>query len=247
MIIILTPGKVGSKSVFESLCSNESLKGYKTCNCIKTKESIYHLHSIAKDLPAYWTNEHDKLGHQIAQLYHGQNEINWKFIMGIRDPISTLISAYYENEYSKKGPLEYSDNEFLLRHTSWMQNFIESVYKTELGINLYEQPFDKEKGYSIVDQGRTSTLVYRLDKLDLIFQDAIEQFLSISNVTLLKNNVTIQKNLKYNGTSIKDSYETSKRNFKLPKEQIIKIYNHESVRHFFDEEEIDYFIEKWSL
>jgi len=246
MIIILTPGKVGSTSVLESLCSSEFSKGYKTCYSI-TEEPIYHLHSIAKELPADWKNEHDKLGNKIAQLYHGQNEINWKFIMGVRDPIVTLISAYYQNQYSKKGPLlECMDNDFLPIHMSWMQNFISSVYKTELGINLYEQPFDKEKGYSIFNQGKTSTLIYRLDKLGLIFQEAIEKFLNISNVTLLKTHVTIEKNLNYNGTSIKDSYEIAKRNFKLPKERVIEIYNHESVRHFFTEEEIARFIEKWS-
>lgn len=235
MIIVLTPGKVGSTAVSESLRLNGSLG------------EIYHLHSFFKELPADCVHDLDKLGHQVAKLYHSQNEINWKFILGVRDPVATLISAYYENKYISTGPLLEHD-EFIPRHMSWMQNFIEFFYEKELGINLYQQSFDKEKGYSIVDQGKTSTLIYRLDKLSLIFQDAIEQFLKVPNVKLVKetSNSTIDKNLTYNGVSIKDSYEITIKNFKFPKQQLMEIYKHKSVQHFFNEEEIKLFIEKWS-
>lgn len=243
VIVFLSYGKVGSTAVCRSL---EHLK-----NPADRPTPVYHIHTFNGELPAHSRLE-ELLPHKISAKalrevfdVHRDN-LNWRFINGVRDPISMLISAYFENLFELRGAptidmiRNYSNSFF-----DWLQNHNDREYRDRVGINIYSEPFDHKLGYSIVRKKNISALTYRIDKLTSIFPEAMEQFLNIPNLALKKANQGIEKAIIKNGISYSESYRAMIESFSFSSDRLDIILNHHSVTHFFTRQEIADIKQRW--
>ncbi|MBV5329424.1 MAG: hypothetical protein JZU65_17670 [Chlorobium sp.] len=98
------------------------------------------------------------------------------FISGVRDPLERVFSGMFQSANDPKSSLtlkllsdlsaasleelrpKISTN--LERVLNW---FDHGYY---VGLNVYDYPFDKELGYSIIKSGNVTVFLYRLDSLD---------------------------------------------------------------------------------
>lgn len=101
VVVILTYGKVGSKTIRKSL--NE-IK-----NSDNNKNLLYHIHSMNEVLSSNAV-PNEISGHELRKVFKKSKfNLKWKFIIGIRKLISHAISLYYESHYKQNGPFNFND------------------------------------------------------------------------------------------------------------------------------------------
>ncbi len=252
-ILVYQMGKVGSVTVFYSL------RHY-------LDQPIYHVHRLN---PEYMLvameyrfryaiddrlKEYNRL--EITEMLYLRNQIKmgidhrWKIITLVRDPLERNISAFFhEIEYWNFSP-DFSNgsidvNEvlglFLKKHEfhdmplEWFDLEMKSVFH----IDVYDSEFPKERGYHIYHGDNVDLLLIRLENLSSCGEQVISQFLNIEGFKLKNENVA-------NNKDYGEAYKKFKKDVKLPGDYIDKIYSSKYARHFYTDEEIHMFRNKWN-
>lgn len=145
-----------------------------------------------------------------------------------------MESIIYEEERRAEGTYGYQ-----LEHRTpfLIQSWFDDTLKAEFGIDLYQYPFDREKGYSIYKIGKYEVLVYQVEKMDM-FYDIFREFIGNPNLEFKKEN---DGGLKW----YKESYSELKKNVALEKEYVEKTYSGKMMQHFYSKEDIEKFRKKW--
>ena len=105
-------------------------------------------------------------------------------------------------------------------------------------VDLYSFPFNKEKGYSIIDSGRYEVFVFQIEKLEQV-KNELFQWLGVLPDTMLPRENAGENRL------FGDLYKQAKDKIAFSEEYYTKCYNEEYVRHFYSQEDIDCFRRKW--
>lgn len=119
-----------------------------------------------------------------------------------------------------------------------IQDFFQENFEKYNHINVYNYPFDKKRGYSIIQDKDTEIFVYQLEKLNDIRKE-LGEFLEIENLELINDNVGEEK-------WYASAYKQALKGLKLSREYFEYCYNSELVRHFYSEEDIHRFRKRWS-
>jgi hypothetical protein len=107
-------------------------------------------------------------------------------------------------------------------------------------LDVYEHPFDTEKGFSIIRHGNIDLLILRLEDLNRNFSAAFSHFLPLdSPIELVKSNVRSEQK---RGST----YEQVRQELKVRESICRKVYASKYARHFYSAAEIDRFIQRWS-
>lgn len=111
-------------------------------------------------------------------------------------------------------------------------------FREILGINVYDYPFDREKGYSMIEKDGISLLLLKMEKLDDL-ERVIGDFIGAGEFKLIRANTAGGKKYKY-------AYENYLENVKIP----FHFYEHyysdnQYMDHFYSEEEKMGFYQKW--
>jgi len=182
------------------------------------------------------------------------NVVPWKIITLVRDPIMREISDFFFSFH--KHPELVDKKEHLLNEASlkvlknqltqrfknprnWILEWFDKEMKEVFGVDVYQFPFDHEKGYTFIHSNNISILIFKLKKLDQSFSDAIFEFLNKKDLKLIKRNVAEQKFY----------YETHQyvlRNITLDNDFCSRIYNSRYAKHFYTDSELKNFMLKWS-
>lgn len=191
---------------------------------------------------------------EISALYHVCSKINDKlfdkFILnGInkKDYLETLfldgcnVQHIYDEYYI---PMKYNQymasssdkHDYMKEKNSLMQTFIYRL-KENIGIDITEQPFDKEKGYSIIKKDNVEVFVYQLEKMNDCVKELAE-FVGGNFTKLEIGNVAADK-------WIADSYKQAQKEIKIPKENLEKWLSEPFIQHFYSEEDIQKFKLRW--
>lgn len=187
-----------------------------------------------------------------------------KIITGVRDPIGQNLSLLYQfvtvlhNVYEDlflplATPLlhqetpqtlfdtlmdflgytnEENKNEMVHPH---VQGFVSEFQKNIL--DIMKEPFDKEKGYSIIKEGNLEVFVYQLEKLNLA-GPALAEFVGGNVSEIKKENAAANK-------WIAESYEEAKKELRFSKEYFDKCYDEPYIKHFYSDEDIEKMKNKW--
>jgi hypothetical protein len=248
-IIILTPGKVGSSSVYYTLKKKLSNQVFHIHNLSEQgiKNSIdYHINSNRRSIPLHLIIS--KFLRKKLTNYSGELFV----ITIIREPISREISAFFQNTELYKDILENKNLEIdltmakeLLYHRLGLnicqdlKDWFDLEIFNNFQIDVFKNTFDREKKYVISNNENYHHLLLKTEDLDAIFPGAIMEFLNLKEPMLLrKANVGDQKHYA-------DIYKKVKKNIKLKPQIINQIVNSTFFQHFYSEDKQSV-IDKWS-
>jgi hypothetical protein len=155
-------GRVGSKSIESALYA----AGHANL--------VPHLH---------WPNE---LMYSYPDSFYSYDEIvNLQpdrkkiFVSGVRDPVDRVISGLFNSISESRSTMserllfdllerpQLEIDFFFEKHVDPIVNWFGHDYFS--GLDVYEQPFDKEAGYSIIRKGGKTVFIYRFDRLPHIW------------------------------------------------------------------------------
>lgn len=218
IILVYQPGKVASKSIYRSI------RNY--------NRNVLHCHSL------------NDIESAEGDLYKLLNIKSAKVICLVRDPIARTIAAMWQNVseiemYSAEVDFEEIENYFFpdgfwMHEFSWLDSEIKKFFK----IDVFQYPFDKKKGYSIIKKGNIELLMIKMESLNKL-KGVIGDFLNIEQFDLVKENVGEEKLYRF-------AYQEYKKEFHLSKEVLENIYKkNEQIKYFYSEQERNDMYTKW--
>lgn len=168
----------------------------------------------------------------------------------VRDPIAVDLSTifqwmgtgyidrYFEKELkSGKDFLEAVLN-FMLKIQNRLFDWFEEELKEVCGIDVFGHSFDREKGYSIIEECGVKILLIKTEKLSQM-TGVIREFTGNYQFRLLNTNIGQNKEYAH-------IYEKVKSALVLPDEYIDFYYKGNSqMNHFYTEKEQEYLRKKW--
>lgn len=218
IILIYQPAKVGSSSVYKSIKNHN--------------RNALHCHTLLE------------VGDSSDDLYRLLNLKSGKIISLVRDPVARRISEMWQGiVYTQRYDVGvnfsgvekwYFDGEFWNSEFDWFYQEMKTVFK----IDVYEHPFDQEKGYSLIKQGNIELLLIKMEKLNEL-EDVIGEFLDIEGFRLSSENIGTRKAYRY-------AFQSYKKNFTISQGKLEEIYKkNEYVKHFYSEQERNELYGKW--
>jgi hypothetical protein len=248
-VLVCHPGKVGSTSIYFGLKKN----GLR----IFTNGTFYGKFVSGYVLPG----DKDKYGDELNRL----KQLRLKIIVGVREPISRDISAFFqtytEDNKVARGDWLFETGDFqemfkiFMKHIlrddicktidmyvgTWRNEFmwLKTDFYKLFDIDVYEYPFNREKGYQIIQKGNKDIFIYKMEYLDLL-SDEIYRFATDKNegTLLCENNGSVKW---YNL-----AYKKFKQDVVLDKEYVDYYYkDNPMMDHFYTEEEKKCFLDKW--
>ncbi len=254
-IIVFQPGKVGSSSVQASLENMHRELGISV--------PIYHAHVLAnidKRIQYITQNRKAPIGSlkkleeskALREKIKNYPEQTWNIINLVREPVAMKISAFFQilHEYIpdwesrlKHGKLSMEELDDILYHkqelgTSGLESWYDSQIKPLWSIDVFEQPFSREKGYEIYHFKNINLIIIRLEDLNRVAEQAFDEFLGIKDFKIINVNVGEDK-----------PYAALYQQFKqrpLPDAYVDAIYKTRFARHFYTDSEIEQFRNKWT-
>ena len=226
-VLALGAAKVGTTSIYDSLRAAG----------IPTR----HLHSI--------------IGEKIIETLKNLPK-KVKIITGVREPLSRDLSFFFQIEtsfdrYIYRGSFEdrlknsvynaHRSSKYLLNEDPSPYGlefgWFDKEFKENFGLDIFEQPFDKEKGYTIYQYGNLEVFLYRLENLKSL-EGELQDFLGRKDFKLLHTNNGAEKNISY-------IYKEVKAKYKFSKAQIQIYYDdNERMDYFYTKEEQEAFLKK---
>lgn len=252
-VIVFQMGKVGSTAIVDELRMRSP------------DTPVFHVHFLSNA-------GIDDAKNRLAQLMRGHNANEWclyesdfvrnyldehlsdrtiKIVTLVREPISRNISSYFYNiqKYVPKfNSNRFNDASYMseLLH-KYLEVFVEHDYvlewfdtefKSVFEMDLLKSEFDIEKGYSIIKDNGIEVLVLKLEKLKENASIAFREFMGIEDFRLKKVNTSGEQ-------PYYDIYKSFLGNINLPADYIDKMYESAYMKHFYGEEEIIQFRQRW--
>ena len=242
LIIVYQMGKVGSRSVVDSL----RMRGVKP---------VFHVHRMVPSNIERIKNGFQKrnippLDEKIGRMLYKKiqkGKRKAKIITLVREPLSRNISAFFENLQVYIG-LDHKDTDYPLKklidifikeysHEVPLQWF-DSELKKATGIDVYDYPFPKHEGYMTIEKKNIELLIVKLEISDPLKQKVIADFLHLDNFQLVSQN--IGKDKTYSNT-----YMQFKKTINLSSSYIKKMLSSKYATHFYSEKDISRLWGKW--
>jgi hypothetical protein len=259
-LIVHQMGKVGSSTVVATLEQYAERYQVFQTHLFGNK---YWRRAVALQRKASRDHRHLRLDdHLLASRYLAKQLARpkagapWTVITMVRDPVARNISeffqsfdVYFSEEAAREGgdALNQMETERLrrsflegfgrFRHErarTWFQTHLEPFF----GVDIYDTPFDKDRGYSILESKSCRLLVLRTEDLNRVLESALEEFLGVAVTKQVERNISSAK-------PYSAAYRAFKQGLRLPDAYIDRIYDSNYVRHFYTPDEIEAFKSRW--
>ena len=176
--------------------------------------------------------------HEFHELLSAFSERQIRIISGIREPIEGKISGMWQNIHL---PFIHNDKvlgtviseNFALEYEEWLEDEMNAAF----GLDVFAEPFDKQKGYTIVSKNNVSLFLYRIDFLSSLEKE-IGDFVGIGNFKLLQSNLA-------EGKAYNMAYHSFLDEVRIQREVYEGIMNSRYMKHFYTEEECLDYQKKW--
>lgn len=157
-----------------------------------------------------------------------------RIITGIWQPIECMVSAMWQ---TVQFPFRQNDicfdnvfnGEFDFFMETWLREQLEAVF----GIDVFDYPFDKNKGYTIIKKDNISVFLYRLDFLSSL-EDEKGQFTGVENFKVVCDNIAANKEYVL-------AYHSFLEEVRLSGDFLEKVCNSKVMTHFYTIEEQDHY------
>lgn len=253
-IIVLQPGKVGSRTVETSL--------KETYKSLGLHAEIYHAHALnklderEKFIVKTRKNPKDsievfKKWKQLKENIESDASKKWHIVNLVRDPVAMKVSALFTTLYQHMpdwkarmkantlsmndlDELLYSKEEFRFKGLDrWYDDQIKALWE----IDVYNTLFPSQNGFQIYHAANVSLLVIRLEDLNYVAVSAFKQFLNIPEFHLMSVNIGDKK-----------PYSKLYKEFRsrpLREKYVDEAYSSRYANHFYTRDELDAFRRKW--
>ncbi len=176
-----------------------------------------------------------------------QKDQPMRFVTLVRDPVARNLSIFFQ-AYEYHAGANYKDSELSvdelidrffdgLLHELPLEWF-DKEFKATTGIDVYSYPFDHEKGYTIIKEGRFDLLILKVETSDEAKASGLGEFFEIPDFTLYHHNIGDNK-------EYADTYKKFKNRLELPTEYINHMYQSKYIQHFYTEAEQTDFRKHW--
>lgn len=206
---------------------------------------------------------HKKLWRQIVDE---RKKKSLKIMMAVREPLARDYSAFWQGfskgiEIAMEVP--FLSNNFQKMYESYLEilskgrkymlaemgdvlpyvwhdefEWFDEQIKEYLDIDIFQYPFDKEKGYTIIKKGTIEVFLYKTEKLDGLL-DEINSFVGIDGISKIDDNISSQK---WYGLA----YSQFRKEVRLPRKYVEHYYQgNAKMDYFYSQEEKEKFLDKW--
>ena len=236
-LIILTPGKVGSSSIYYTL--KKKLK----------RQNVFHIHFLSKKGIKKAKKNHLSSDRKSLPLHLIISELllkelkkfnkQIKVITVIREPVSRTVSSFFQNLDFYKNSIEDSnlsinESEAIAILEKKISNSVDDITRwlkfeieDNFNVNLYEKAFSKKK-YVIIKNQKIDLLFLKMEDLNDVFTNSTKEFFNLKKGFILKNYNEGKK--KY----YSKQYEILKRSIKTDKAILKKIKSSKYYTHFYE-------------
>jgi hypothetical protein len=248
-ILVYQMGKVGSRSVYESLRQ------------LELNVPVYHLHIlnyfevVEKGLTdlygaGAYTNTMLKQAKRLRAEIDKNPDRRLNIISLTRTPVTQEISAFFHrldahfpdyetrsqniSAFAAEVAAYFATNTFSDISANWFDLQVRQVF----GLDVYATPFPRERGYVILEQGNLRMLVLRMEDLNRCATTALEEFLGIPDFRLTNSNVAESK-------PYGKIYQETMRRLQLSPEYIQHKHSTRYARHFYSPEELAASVARW--
>jgi len=263
-IVVHNMAKVGSKTIARSLKAFDPFAEIYQTHYLSEKGLIRAEERMGMLPNKFWA--HIDENRRLSRRIHFDYEVKkWQVITLVRDPVERNISYFFHClEYL----LPAAADEFYagrMTTTKLTDLFLENLnensplhfvfpphmwFEAEMfpvfNIDVFSVPFPKEKGYKIYQGEKAKLLLIRLESLGDCAAEAFYSFLDISRFKIVNENTSAQrqKNRKFPYYSLYDEF---KEKIIFPRKYLDEIYGSRLVKHFYSDDEIAAFKQKWRL
>ncbi|GGF26143.1 hypothetical protein GCM10010954_26410 [Halobacillus andaensis] len=175
-----------------------------------------------------------------------------KIISIVREPVSRNLSMYFQafhvplmdinsstdNRQESNTNLQAFRNDFFNKFNHhYGVNWFDDEFKKTWGIDIYEYPFHKEEGYTVIEKGNVEVLLLKMEKLN-DSEEVIRDFLEMEEFTLKNENMGDKK-------WYQSVYREFKQNIEPSEEYLDDLYRSKYMDHFYTKEETEAFMAKY--
>lgn len=251
-VYILQMGRVGSVSVFTAVTA-----AYQE---IALDVPVYHKHYISSfdliverilaDLsdPSFALQFDRQLRNTFLNDVQSGQPV--KIISLVRDPVARNVSTFFyafpqfvpdwkEREAqnllsaSTLNAIFESKRQFIQTALNWFDEQI----KDTIGLDVYAIPFDTTRGWQVYRKANVELLLLRMEDLHRTGEEALRSFLHLPHLKMVKVNTGEER----------EAYELYRRFLTHPisQEYLEMTYATKLARHFYSNQEIEQFIQRW--
>lgn len=171
-----------------------------------------------------------------------------KLITILRDPVSRKKSVFFQNLVkspysfsfdSRADALSATPQELMERYLSWSNGYSEATtwydlhFKNQTNIDVYDHPFDVEKGWQIIKTGNVEILILRFEDINRNYLTALNQYVCPTKpyARLRSGNVSSEK---WYGERLKAFNKL----LTYDPEELDSVYSSRYMLHFYSPDEI---------
>lgn len=253
-VLVYQMGKVGSSTVVATLRAAEIDHPVRYVHFMSARGLLDELRDYRR-AGQLWSQRaaHAYTGLGLAARFRLHAPERCLVVTGVREPIGRAISSFFQTAGYRHPELCDGDVpapdaalDFLHDHVRRGDRLVESTYRwldrelaVSLGVDLYDHPFDRERGASIVASGDVRLLVYRAEDLAEQLPEALGELLGTDPVPLISRNVGTDKDYA-------DSYRRVRRGLRLSEARLRSLYDHRFMAHFYGADRTGRLVERWS-
>lgn len=244
-VLIHTYGKVGSTAIHNQIAQLPGFDSFQTH--FISEEGVAEAGRLHRDHDS--DPIHLQLGDRLRDELRRHPDKEVRMITLVRDPVARAVSDLFENpnllvetgdlrSMSLEQVVEIAA-EHLRRSVEYTEKWFDRELSGLLGFDFFAKPFDKEAGFSIVQEGRFSLLAGKLELLSKNGGRYLGAFLD------RESELDIPTRRARSATGEASLYRQVRANLRLPAEVLNEVYESRVPRHFYTGEEIAEFREAW--
>jgi hypothetical protein len=222
-------GKVGSDSIYNTL---------KECGM----RNIYHVHYLYPEtIDNLIKTRRNKISLFPILGYFAYNQLIKKkkritIISLVREPIMRNVSAYFQNiikfegeDFDRLSVDQLIESFFSKYKHNIPLDWFDTEFKVSTGVDIYKFPFNKKKGYQIIESGNFRILLIKSEINDNIKEQVIEGFFKFS-----KGSVKIKRSNSGISKSYSNLYSEFKEKIKFSDDYIYNMKFSKYYKHFYE-------------
>lgn len=165
-------------------------------------------------------------------------------ITAVREPIGLCLASTFENYYDKfredgQAAIDYCRYVLTSPETlKYVENWFDFELTPFLGLDVYQQPFPKEQGYTVCENSFARVLVYRFEALGSL-KPMLSSFLGYDVGEVVSRNLSRSK-------AYREDYEWAKQRLRFPAEFVARTCQSKLMQHFYSAEERRAFELRWT-